>query len=65
LNNPYAQYFRSLKDIPNLKNFKILLRFDVDLDQTIYNMPTAYQVASLLAANNDSEDVGKRDILLM
>ncbi|KAL6541118.1 hypothetical protein OROMI_025001 [Orobanche minor] len=45
--NPYASFFRSLRDLPNLKDYTIVLRADPCLDMRIYSMPTTHQVAAI------------------
>ncbi|KAL6542630.1 hypothetical protein OROMI_024232 [Orobanche minor] len=45
--NPYASFFRSLRELPNLKDYTIVLRADPCLDMRIYSMPTTHQVASI------------------
>ncbi|KAL6525457.1 hypothetical protein OROHE_015764 [Orobanche hederae] len=45
--NPYASFFRSLRELPNLKDYTIVLRADPCLDMRIYSMPTTHQVAAI------------------
>lgn len=45
--NPYSIFLKSLINIPQLCDFYIALKSDGDLDQTIYNLPTASEVAGI------------------
>ncbi|KAL6570058.1 hypothetical protein OROMI_014572 [Orobanche minor] len=45
--NPYASFFRSLRELPNLRDYTIVLRADPCLDMRIYSMPTTHQVAAI------------------
>nr|XP_027082380.1 uncharacterized protein LOC113704703 [Coffea arabica] len=47
LNNPYTKFFKSLRDIPNLDNYKIILNCYPGLDQRVYNLPSTSQVAAI------------------
>nr|XP_027083804.1 uncharacterized protein LOC113706116 [Coffea arabica] len=47
LNNPYTKFFKSLRDIPNLDRYKIILNCYPGLDQRVYNLPSASQVAAI------------------
>ncbi|KAL6533062.1 hypothetical protein OROMI_027174 [Orobanche minor] len=45
--NPYAQFFRGLRDLPNLQEYNIVLRADPSLDMGVYSLPTVNQVAAI------------------
>ncbi|KAL6530200.1 hypothetical protein OROHE_014553 [Orobanche hederae] len=45
--NPYANFFRSLRELTNLQDYNIVLRADPCLDMRIYNLPTTHQVAAI------------------
>ncbi|XP_031116894.1 uncharacterized protein LOC116020565 [Ipomoea triloba] len=45
--NPYAKFFRSLKDLVHSDEFSISLQSCPSLDQRIYNAPTTSQVAAV------------------
>ncbi|KAL5575312.1 hypothetical protein UlMin_017011 [Ulmus minor] len=62
--NPYSTFFRLLKDIPDLKNHKIHLRSDPGLDQRVYNIPSASQVAAILLDDDPSTEHKTRDIIV-
>ncbi|XP_071913897.1 uncharacterized protein [Coffea arabica] len=47
LNNPYAKFFKSLRDIPNLDSYRIVLNCYPGLDQRVYNLPSTSQVAAI------------------
>ena len=39
-NNPYAKFFKSLSNVPNLASYKMILRTLPGVDQRVYNKPT-------------------------
>ncbi|KAL3527429.1 hypothetical protein ACH5RR_012085 [Cinchona calisaya] len=41
--NPYAKFFKSLRDIPNLENQTIILNSNPSLDQRLYSLPYSSQ----------------------
>ncbi|KAL6506235.1 hypothetical protein OROGR_024416 [Orobanche gracilis] len=45
--NPYAVFFRGLRELVNLQEYNIVLRADPYLDMRIYNLPTVNQVAAI------------------
>ncbi|KAL6556941.1 hypothetical protein OROHE_006817 [Orobanche hederae] len=45
--NPYAIFFRGLRELPNLQEYNIVLRADPSLDMRNYNLPTVNQVAAI------------------
>ncbi|KAL6501969.1 hypothetical protein OROGR_027102 [Orobanche gracilis] len=45
--NPYAVFFRGLRDLVNLQEYNIVLCADPYLDMRIYNLPTVNQVAAI------------------
>ncbi|KAL6547471.1 hypothetical protein OROMI_023192 [Orobanche minor] len=45
--NPYAQFFRGLRDLPNLQEYNIVLRADPSLDMGVYSLPTVNQVTAI------------------
>ncbi|XP_071905593.1 uncharacterized protein [Coffea arabica] len=51
--NPYARFFRSLRDVPNIDSLNIVLNCYPSLDQRIYNLPTASQVAAIWTESED------------
>ncbi|XP_031094289.1 uncharacterized protein LOC115998774 [Ipomoea triloba] len=51
--NPYATFFRSLKDVVHSDDFSILLNSSPSLDQRLYNSPTASQVAAVWIEDYD------------
>ena len=62
--NPYSTFFRTLGDLPNLKNHKIHIRSDVGLDQRVFNTPSASQVAVIWIEDDDSEQLRGRNIVV-
>ncbi|CDP15131.1 unnamed protein product [Coffea canephora] len=51
--NPYAKFFKDLRDVPNLDDHRIVLNCNVNLDQRVYNLPTASQVAAIWTGDGD------------
>nr|GLL31365.1 uncharacterized protein LOC109154751 [Ipomoea trifida] len=51
--NPYANFFRSLKDVVHSDDVSILLNSSPSLDQRLYNSPTASQVAPVWIEDYD------------
>ncbi|KAL6578974.1 hypothetical protein OROMI_009190 [Orobanche minor] len=45
--NPYAMFFRGLRELVNLEEYNIVLRADPSLDMRIFNLPTVNQVAAI------------------
>ena len=62
--NPYCQFFRSLRDVPLLKDHKIRIRCDSGMDQRVYNAPLASQVAAIWVHDEMSTDYGTHDIIV-
>ncbi|XP_027071599.1 uncharacterized protein [Coffea arabica] len=46
-NNPYAKFFKNLRNVPNIDTYRIVLNCYPGLDQRVYNLPTASQVAAI------------------
>ena len=57
--NPYCQFFRSLRDVPNLPAKEIHIRCDSGLDQRTYNAPIASQVTAILV----EKDLTNRELV--
>nr|XP_027108912.1 uncharacterized protein LOC113728748 [Coffea arabica] len=45
--NPYAAFFRSLRNFEDIYNHKVFLNSHPSLDQRVYNTPTVSQVAAI------------------
>ncbi|KAL3524689.1 hypothetical protein ACH5RR_013061 [Cinchona calisaya] len=45
--NPYAKFFKSLRDIPNLENQTIVLSSNPSLDRHAYNLPSYSEVVDI------------------
>ena len=52
-NNPYARFFKDLSDVPDLEKHSVVLNCFPGLDQCIYNLPSASQVAAIWTENDD------------
>ncbi|GKB77469.1 hypothetical protein Tco_0944364 [Tanacetum coccineum] len=61
-NNPYDCFFRSLKDVPQLENYKIILKTIPSQDQKVYNKPEVSQVAALWVDGEGNGEQNPRDI---
>nr|XP_027122232.1 uncharacterized protein LOC113739192 [Coffea arabica] len=51
--NPYARFFKGLRDVPHLDNLNIILNCYPSLDQRVYNLPSASQVAAIWTESED------------
>nr|XP_027093608.1 uncharacterized protein LOC113714009 [Coffea arabica] len=51
--NPYARFFKDLRDVPNINNFNIALSCYPTLDQRVYNLPYTSQVAAIWTESDD------------
>ncbi|KAL6536744.1 hypothetical protein OROMI_026325 [Orobanche minor] len=60
--NPYAMFFRGLRELVNLGEYNIILRADPSLDMRIYNLPTVNQVAAIWNKMTDVPAVQPHDI---
>jgi hypothetical protein len=52
--NPYVHVFRSLGNIANLDEYRIVLNTDIGVDQRRYNTPIVSQVAAIWEEGNDT-----------
>ncbi|XP_057780225.1 uncharacterized protein LOC130998836 [Salvia miltiorrhiza] len=62
--NPYAKFFRRLKDYPSMDNVQLHISKDVNLDQRVYNSPHADQVAAIWVEGNNENIPLERDIVV-
>nr|XP_043618624.1 uncharacterized protein LOC122590484 [Erigeron canadensis] len=62
LQNPYACFFRTLKNVPHLENYQIILKTLPSQDQRVYNKPEVSQVAALWIDGGEDGDHGHRNI---
>lgn len=60
--NPYAIFFRSLRELPHLEEHSIVLRSNPSLDQRVYNMPTSDHVAAIWHLQNGTPTDRPHDI---
>ncbi|KAL6575232.1 hypothetical protein OROMI_012517 [Orobanche minor] len=60
--NPYAMFFRGLRELVNLEEYNIVLRADPSLDKRIYNLPTVNQVAAIWNEMTDVPALQPHDI---
>ena len=56
--NPYAKFFKDLRHVPDLERHRIVLNCNPALDQRLYNLPSASQVAAIWTETDD-ESVDK------
>ncbi|XP_071921822.1 uncharacterized protein [Coffea arabica] len=52
--NPCTRFFKNLRDLPALDNHTIVLKCYLGLDQRVFNLPTASQVAAIWTETNDA-----------
>ncbi|XP_042499693.1 uncharacterized protein LOC122077857 [Macadamia integrifolia] len=62
--NPYARFFKSLKDVHLLENNEIIITSDVHLDQRVYNLPSVDQVAAIWVEGNNPHRTENCDIVI-
>ncbi|KAL6570151.1 hypothetical protein OROMI_014665 [Orobanche minor] len=60
--NPYAMFFRGLRELVNLEEYNIVLLADPSLDMRIYNLPTVNQVAAIWNETTNVPAVQSHDI---
>ena len=60
--NPYCQFFRHLGDVPDLESRNIRIKCDSVLDQRVYNLPSASQVAAIWVDGDSSAGSSSQDI---
>lgn len=60
--NPYACFFRNLKELSQLDDYRIILKTIPSQDQRVYNKPTVSQVAALWVEGIENGEEGRRDI---
>lgn len=60
--NPYAVFFRSLRDMTTLDEHYIILRSDPNLDQRVYNLPVTDHVAAIWHEMNENPTEHPHDI---
>nr|GFD14300.1 calcineurin subunit B [Tanacetum cinerariifolium] len=60
--NPSACFFRSLKDIPHLDDYAIILETLPSKDQRVYNKPDVSQVAAFWVDGQENGEHGRRNI---
>ena len=58
--NPYTQVLRKLKDISSFEDFEIHIAVNNNLDQQVYNRPSADQVAAIWIEGNNSNILIKK-----
>ncbi|XP_028086421.1 uncharacterized protein LOC114287309 [Camellia sinensis] len=62
--NPYSIFFRRLEHIDHLNSVQIIIKFDVSLDQRVYNQPSTSQVAAIWSENDVLTKEISRDIVV-
>ncbi|XP_027174114.1 uncharacterized protein LOC113773690 [Coffea eugenioides] len=58
--NPYARFLRNLRSVPDLDRHKIILNCNPTLDQRVYNLPSASQVAAIWTETDVVDDTHDR-----
>ena len=54
--NPCSNFFRGVRNMSNLENYKIQIRLNVNLDQRVYNFPSKLEVAVIWIENNELDN---------
>ncbi|CAG8847862.1 1535_t:CDS:2, partial [Racocetra persica] len=62
--NPFIANFRLIFSLDNIDNLCLYIKADHGLDQRIYNMPTASQVAAVWIEGNNPTNYARRDIIV-
>ncbi|XP_057250107.1 uncharacterized protein LOC104905070 [Beta vulgaris subsp. vulgaris] len=62
--NPYAKFFRSLRELDVVEHTEIHLNKDPVLDQRVYNAPTAEEVAVIWAEDSATSATGGPHIIV-
>ena len=60
--NPYARFFRGLREVHNLDTYRIVLRTLPSVDQRVFNKPTVSQVAALWVEGEENGETSRRNI---
>ncbi|XP_071909310.1 uncharacterized protein [Coffea arabica] len=60
--NPYASFLRSLKHVPDLDSYQIVLKSHSENDQRVFNQPTASQIAALWVEGQEFKEGYTRHI---
>jgi hypothetical protein len=62
--NPYAEQFRSLGQIENLEDCRVMLNLDQRLDQRTYNVPISSEVAAVWVEGNERRKTFEKSVIL-
>ncbi|XP_047268003.1 uncharacterized protein LOC124898400 [Capsicum annuum] len=62
--NPYAQFFRQLKDYSSFQNLEIRIASNAKLDQRVYNKPSVDQVVVIWIDRNNPNVPFDREIIV-
>ncbi|XP_074300734.1 uncharacterized protein LOC141632044 [Silene latifolia] len=62
--NPYARFFRSLRELPINENTQIRIHRNPVLDQRVYNAPTSDEVAVIWTDNSSSSESSTPHIIV-
>ncbi|KAM3358130.1 hypothetical protein P3S68_021061 [Capsicum galapagoense] len=62
--NPYAQFFRQLKDYSSFQNLEIRIASNAKLDQCVYNKPSVDQVVVIWIDRNNPNVPFDREIIV-
>ncbi|XP_074290615.1 uncharacterized protein LOC141617330 [Silene latifolia] len=63
-NNPYARFFRSLRDLPLTEKSQILISRHTVLDQRVYNAPTSDEVVIIWSESSSSSESNSPHIIV-
>lgn len=62
--NPYARFFRTLRELNVDEHTRIIIRADANVDQRVFNTPTTSQVAAIWIEPESCSTQRTRDILV-
>ncbi|XP_058192060.1 uncharacterized protein LOC131309442 [Rhododendron vialii] len=62
--NPYSQFFRGLRHLPNIDECQIILRADPKIQDYTALPPTVPQVAAIWIENEQAAELQERDIIV-
>uniref|UniRef100_A0A453QI94 Helitron helicase-like domain-containing protein n=1 Tax=Aegilops tauschii subsp. strangulata TaxID=200361 RepID=A0A453QI94_AEGTS len=63
--NPYSHQFRSLGQVQNLQDYRVILNLDQRLDQRTYGAPVTSEVASVSVEGNEKRNTYDKNVILL
>lgn len=62
--NPYSKFFRGLNEIPNIEEYQIRLKANLEMHERTAQPPTVSQVAAIWIEDEDAIELQERDIVV-